>query len=124
MAIKFYKLVGREVVQADDVLECIEWSATNDVHVDDTETCDFRVSTVFLRTDLSYGRGAPTFFETMVFMSDSFLTRYPDSEPFDRRQFRYSTWEQAAEGHVAVVEAVEAHVAEQVAKTIEASPRR
>lgn len=55
-----------------------------------------RVSTVFLGLDHNYGNGLPLIFETMVFPSEG------DSSDLDMD--RYSTEEQALEGHKRMVE--------------------
>lgn len=57
------------------------------------------VSTVFLCMDHSYneGIGAPILFETMIF-----------GGMFDTHMWRYSTWDEAAEGHRKAVKAVRA----------------
>jgi hypothetical protein len=75
--------------------ECglMEWGQqleTIDVHVGDTEINGCRVSTVWLGTDHNFWlEGPPLVFETMVFQPrghDIYLERY-------------TTWEQAEEGH-------------------------
>lgn len=52
---------------------------------------ELRVSTVFIGLDHGFGDGPPLLFETMVFGDDDDRTR------------RYSTWDQAADGHIEVV---------------------
>lgn len=54
-----------------------------------------RVSTVFLGLDHQWGEGQPLLFETMLFPSDSFTEEDMD---------RYSTYEEAVEGHWRMVE--------------------
>jgi len=49
------------------------------------------VSTVFLGLDHSYGSEGPIVFETMVFENDQ-----------SKDCFRYSTWDEAVEGHIKV----------------------
>ena len=49
---------------------------------------DVEVSTVFLGLDHAFGSGPPMLFETMVFGG-----KYSDE------QWRYSTWDEALEGH-------------------------
>lgn len=53
---------------------------------------DVTVSTVFLGLDHSYGEGPPLLFETMIFGGE-----HSDD------QWRYSTWEEAEQGHRAAV---------------------
>lgn len=57
-----------------------------------TELSAGRVSTVFLGLNHQFGIGLPLVFETMVF-----------GGPSDGDCHRYSTWEQAEKGHMAVV---------------------
>lgn len=61
------------------------------------DECD--VSTVWLGNDHQFGDGPPLIFETMIFAADE------DSE-LSEWQNRYSTEEEAFEGHKKVVEAV------------------
>lgn len=56
---------------------------------------DTTVSTVFLGVDHNWGDGPPILFETKVFGGDH-----------DEWQWRYHTWDEAAQGHAAVVAAV------------------
>ena len=58
----------------------------------------FWVSTVFLGLNLNFGGGRPLLFETMVFHKDSGM--------MDLAMDRYSTWEEAENGHAAMVERV------------------
>lgn len=62
------------------------------------------VSTVFLCTDHSWGKGGPVLFETLVF-------GVPHYEPMTR----YRTWEQAKAGHRKAVKAAIAHLSAFVA---------
>lgn len=54
-----------------------------------------KVSTVFLGIDHGFGDGPPILFETMIFGGEH-----------DDYQERYSTWEQAEEGHKRAVRLV------------------
>lgn len=54
-----------------------------------------RVSTVFLGLDHGYGGGLPILFETMVF-----------GGKLDENQWRYSTYQEAVEGHARVLREV------------------
>jgi len=58
---------------------------------------DVTVSTVFLGLDRQFGNGPPLIFETMVFGGE-----------FDEQQRRYSTWDEAIEGHNQVVRKIRA----------------
>lgn len=56
---------------------------------------DVEVSTVFLGLDHQWGVGPPILFETMVFGGE-----------WDDYQERYSTWDEAVEGHKRTVEKI------------------
>jgi hypothetical protein len=56
---------------------------------------DVRVSTVFLGLDHSFGEGPPLIFETLIF-----------GGPLDQEMWRYSTWDEAVEGHQHAVDLV------------------
>lgn len=58
---------------------------------------NIEVSTVFLGNNYNFLSGKPLIFETMVFQGDSFK-EYCD---------RYSTWDEAIEGHKKAIEWVE-----------------
>ena len=60
----------------------------------------YRVSTVFLGLDYSFGGDEPVLYETMVFSNDGSLDDYTR---------RYCTKEQAEQGHKEVVEEVKQH---------------
>jgi hypothetical protein len=60
-------------------------------------TPDVRVSTVFLGLNLQDDEGPPMVFETMVFVHG-----------LPTMQQRYSTWQDAEQGHQAIVEGVSA----------------
>jgi hypothetical protein len=57
------------------------------------------VSTVFLCIDHGFG-GTPKWFETMIFRGENL------DNSVDDWQWRYETWDEAVEGHKAVVELV------------------
>jgi hypothetical protein len=116
-------LVDRAVVTTSDVSAWLQWTEKADVQVDNTETTDYHVSTVFLNADLSHGRGEPVCFETMVFCSESYLDRIPDDQSLDRRQYRYATWDEAVAGHAAVVEHLERQMADAISRAVESSGR-
>ena len=64
--------------------------------VDETLVDNTRVSTVWLGIDYSFGRGgAPIIFETMVF-----------GGPMDQEPYRWSTEQEAVDGHRMAVDAV------------------
>jgi hypothetical protein len=84
-----YILVGHQVVSCSDLLTWARWFESADRHVKLTEQGDVSVSTVFLGLDHGFrDEGPPIVFETMVFVGHS-------SEDCER----YSTWEEAEEGH-------------------------
>jgi len=58
-----------------------------------TEGCGRLVSTVWLGLDHSFGGGPPVIFESMVFLNEE------GKENTDIDQMRYSTLEEALEGH-------------------------
>lgn len=64
--------------------------------VGDTQIGDTRISTVFLGIDHSHFMGRPLLFETMIFSNNE----------DNGYQERYSTWEEAIEGHNKTVELV------------------
>lgn len=61
-----------------------------------TEVGEWRISTVFLGTDHSFGHGPPVLWETMVF----------GPPPWDQEQWRYTSREAAIAQHDQVVEHV------------------
>jgi hypothetical protein len=90
-----YILNGHEPVAAD-LMTWAQWFEKADRRVAFNKIGDTDVSTVFLGIDHNfYGRGAPLLFETMVF-----------GGPLDQECQRYSTWDQAEAGHMAMVERV------------------
>jgi hypothetical protein len=78
-------LKGHDVVKVDPSAWRFQSGEERRVAVD--EIGDVRVSTVFLGLDHGYG-GPPIIFETMIF-----------GGPHDKYQERYSTWQEAEEGH-------------------------
>jgi hypothetical protein len=89
-----YILKDHEPVQVDDLVEWGRWFevANRRVGVDKVGS-DVEVSTVFLGLDHNFCGGPPLLFETMIF-----------GGPLDGEQERYSTWEEAENGHKAMVE--------------------
>jgi len=80
-------------------MELMEWATAfeGERHIGDTKIDDVRVSTVWLGADhsLDFG-GPPLIFETMIF-----------GGPHDNFCERYSTKEEAAEGHQRIVSALQ-----------------
>lgn len=88
-----YILDGHKGVRCPNLLEWAKWFEIADRDVGKTCRDGVRVSTVFLGLDHNYGDGPPLLFETMIFGGEH-----------DASQWRYSTWEEAAEGHRAACE--------------------
>jgi hypothetical protein len=82
-----YILNGHQPVPCPDLMWWSWWFATADRHVRDTARDDVRVSTVFLGLDHGFG-GRRELFETMLFVNGT-----------DQGVERYSTWDEAEEGH-------------------------
>ena len=93
---KYYKLEGHTPVPVENIEEFITWDIGAVRTVALTEIANgIRVSTVFLGVDHNWSReGSPILFETMVFGVDN------------EHQRRYSTWEQAEQGHRDVIKLV------------------
>jgi hypothetical protein len=91
---RVYRLEGTAVLPEPDLRAWRFWFCTADRYVAWTEiTPDLVVSTVFLGRDHQWGDGPPLFFETMVFRTGL---------EWDEGA-RYSTWEEAEQGHAAIV---------------------
>ena len=88
--IERYVLVGHTPIRCDDILAWACFFSNDDSRrVEFTQiNGDIGVSTVFLGLDHQWGNGPPLLFETMVFGGE-----------LDGEQERYSTWEEAIEGH-------------------------
>lgn len=78
-----------------DALEWATWYETAERHVGDTTIGDARISTVFLGLDHSFGHGKPLIYETMVF-----------GGALDQECRRYSTRQEALDGHAEMVKRV------------------
>lgn len=91
-----YILKGKRVYPVDDILKWANWIEKEDRRVDLTKVGKYKVSTVFLGIDHSFGTGEPLLFETMIFGKGE----------FDEYQERYSTWGEAEKGHKKIVEMV------------------
>lgn len=90
----WYILDGHTPVPCDDLVAWARWFERADRQVALTPLAGgIEVSTVFLGSNHSFGRGAPLLFETMVFSA-------PDDEEVCER---YTTWDEAQAGHDAVV---------------------
>ncbi len=84
----YYILKDKEPEQApmDVWVRWIIYSENKTVQL--TKIQDVKVSTVFLGIDHAFGYGNPILFETMIF-----------GGKHDQYQERYSTWDEAVNGH-------------------------
>ena len=92
---KYAVLKGHEVVPIGSQAK---WSASFDYaarRVAHDTIGEARVSTVFLGLNSSFGEGPPLWFETLVFGGE-----------FDDEIHRYTTWDEAVEGHKNMVRRV------------------
>ena len=92
MTDKKYILKGRKIVEADLMTWAKFFKSPDRIVKQETLSNGIRVSTVFLGLDHNFGEGEPLLFESMVFGLD------------DEVQERYSTYDQAEEGHKKLVE--------------------
>ena len=81
-------LVGKKPVMCANIIEWAEKMKSVNCRVALDETKKIKVSTVFLGMDHNWGEGPPLLFKTMIFGGKN-----------DEYQERYSTWEEAEEGH-------------------------
>jgi hypothetical protein len=93
-----YILKGHDPVLCEDLTCWVTWMETPHRLVQDTQLIDsarnrVRVCTAFLGVDVNFGEGEQILFETVVF-----------GGPCDWELYRYCTWEEAEEGHAAVVQ--------------------
>src|SRR5579872_1108631 len=88
-----YILDGREV-KSVDLMTWARGSENHDRRIDFTNLGKVRVSTVFLGLDHNFLGKRPHIFETMVFGRFDTLDLYCK---------RYSTYDEAEDGHIAVV---------------------
>jgi hypothetical protein len=88
MADKYY-LDGKTPVRCDSLEEWARKFEVVDRHVAQDEVGGIRISTVFLGIDHNhFAGGKPLLFESMIF-----------GGAHDGKQDRYSTWEEAEQGH-------------------------
>ena len=90
-----YILEGKKAVQVGDTIEWAQKFESQDRVVAKDNVGETKISTVFLGLDHQYGDGEPLLFETMVFGGE-----------LDQEMDRYSTWEEAEEGHKTMIEKV------------------
>lgn len=99
-----YILKGKEIVEEPDLLKWADWLEAHAKEVRLAQTFirrylvfrQYRVSTIFLGLDHSFGVGPPLVFETMVFGKGR----------ANQYQERYSTYDKAIAGHARVVKNV------------------
>lgn len=97
--------------EPEEITDVLEWARrfeSEDRRVGEHWVGSYRVSTVFLGIDHSFGFSeGPVLFETMVFdtskpkkvkIADVEFTAYPDLD-----QRRYRTWDEAVHGHFEVI---------------------
>ena len=89
-------------VSCDDLVTWKAWMETPGRWVQDTLVSDpaenqVRICTVFLGIDVGFGIGEPILFETMVL-----------GGMCDRELYRYCTWQEAEDGHAAIVNHLQA----------------
>ena len=83
-----YILNGKTPVECNDLMEWAKQMEGKNRIVEQSQLGGVKVSTVFLGLDHSFGDGQPLLFETMIFRGEH-----------DQYQDRYSTWDEAVEGH-------------------------
>jgi len=91
-----YILDGKKPVPVKDLLEWAKLHNPRNNIVKQTKLPDdVRISTVFLGIDHAFMGGPPILFETMIFGGEH-----------DQYQRRYSTWEEAEQGHQETIEMI------------------
>jgi hypothetical protein len=90
-----YILNGKTPVECNDLMEWAKQMEGKNRIVEQSQFENVKVSTVFLGLDHSFGDGEPLLFETMIFGGEH-----------DQYQDRYSTWDEAVEGHKKACELV------------------
>ena len=91
-----YILDDKHNLIAVDLIDWARWFEKADRTVKKTNVGAVEISTVFLGLDNSFGEGPPLFFETMIF-----------GGKHDQDIKRYSTWQEAEEGHGRLVKKIE-----------------
>jgi len=92
-----YILDAAGVPKPADLMTWAKWFEGNpdDRIIAQDQIGEVRVSTVFLGLDHQHGKGPPLLYETMIF-----------GGPHDEYQRRYTTRQQALEGHASAVQLV------------------
>lgn len=108
-----YILIARVPVPMEDTIAWGSWMQTADRHVGRTQIQDVWVSTVFLGLDHNFfDEGPPLLFETMAFLPPierTILGRRMTVRDTLEIQRRYSTWDEAEDGHIEVCNEVVQH---------------
>lgn len=88
------------VIPVHDLLEWAKWFEHErpKQRIGYSDLGEYCVSTVFLGIDHSFEIGPPLLFETMIFMKDNAYVK-GEKNIFLDYQERYSTWNEAKEGH-------------------------
>lgn len=94
-------LDGQTPVPCTDPLVWGRWYERADRTIAKDTIGTYIVWTVFLGNNQRLGKGAPILFETMVFCDD---------KPQEQYGRRYSSWDEALEGHQAIMVQVEANM--------------
>lgn len=103
--LEHYILDHHDVVLEPDLMKWARWRETADITVASTDNGVIWISTNFLGVDHNFMGGSPHLFETMTYLADGF------EEEAQKVQFdftglevwRWSTWEEADEGHWKIV---------------------
>jgi hypothetical protein len=93
----WYKLVDKVPVPCEDLEGGKLWETENRRVAETKLPGGFLVSTIFLGLDHRFDEGPPLVFETMVFRPE--VSGYQDLD-----MDRYSTWDEAEEGHKKIVD--------------------
>jgi hypothetical protein len=114
-------LDGDRSLKKVDLMTWAQWFETNDRRLRREVAGGYWISTVFLGLNQQYGEGPPLIFETLVAVADGDGPKYEPAKTVEvdgmKIEFpcggihgvhmaRYSTYDQAIEGHEAVVERI------------------
>ena len=98
MSLEHWTLNGHETVRGASLQE---WGRMFDDmearRVAQTKIGGWNVSTVFIGIDHNFGAWPPLLFETMAF------SHHEPRNEHDEECWRYTTWEEAEQGHAAIV---------------------
>lgn len=85
---------NKNIIATDDTIKWATWlNSNNNRIVERTTSGRFTISTVFLGIDHSFRGDKPILFETMIFYIEN------ENTHFLEYQQRYSTYDEAIEGH-------------------------